>query len=110
MNVRAPIAYAGRAIARPRYHANDSRRDLLEVIPVDMEISDARGRDAALDDAGFALVAHRSAVAEFGDREAVNAVYRPEIIALIGEVSGADLVHVGGPGILRFSEKSEKSG
>jgi hypothetical protein len=110
MNVRAPIAYAGRGIVRPRYHANDSRRDLLEVVPVDMEISDARARGATLDESGFALVAHRSAVTEFGDHEAVNAVYRPEIVALIGELSGADLVHVGSPGILRFSEKSAQSG
>src|SRR3984893_6831283 len=110
MNVRAAIAYAGRGIARPRYHANDSKRDLLEVVSIDMDIADARARGATLDDAGFTLVAHRSAVTEFGDREAVNAVYRQEIMDLIHELSGADLVVVGSPGILRFSEKSAQSG
>lgn len=110
MNVRAAIAYAGRRIARPRYHANDSRRDLLDVVPVAMDIADARRRVATLDDAGFTLVAHHSAVADFGDREAVGAVHRREIVDLISELSGADLVLVNSPGILRFSEKSPRSG
>jgi hypothetical protein len=110
MDVHAAIAYAGRGIARPRYHANDSSGDLLEVVPVDMDIADARVRGAGLDEAGFALVAHRSAITDFGDREAVNTVYRQEIVDLIGGLSGADLVLVGGPGILRFSEKSAQSG
>src|SRR6266481_3966009 len=101
MNVRAAIAYAGRGIARPRYHANDSRRDVIDIAPLDMEITDARARVPTLDDAGFTLVAHRSAVAEFGDREAVDAVYRREIVDLISELSGAHLVLVGSPGILR---------
>jgi len=35
MNVRAAIAYVGRDIARPRYHANDSSRDLLDVVVTD---------------------------------------------------------------------------
>ena len=57
MNVRAAIAYAGRGIARPRYHANDSRGDLLDIAPIDMDIADARVRSTTLDDAGFTLVA-----------------------------------------------------
>jgi len=110
MDVRAAIAYAGRGIERPRYHANDSTRDLLKVAPVDMDITDARPRGAALDEAGFTIVEHRSAVTDFRDREAVNTVHRPEIVDLIGGLSGADLVVVGSPGILRFSEKSAQSG
>jgi hypothetical protein len=110
MKVCAAIAYAGRGIARPRYHANDSSGDLLEIARIDMDIADGRARDAALDDAGFTLIAHRSAVTDFGDLEAVSAVYRREIVDLISELSGADLVVVGSPGILRFSEKSAQSG
>jgi hypothetical protein len=49
MNVRATIAYAGRCIARPRYHANDFRRDVLDIAPVEMDIVDARGREMTLD-------------------------------------------------------------
>jgi nucleotide-binding universal stress UspA family protein len=102
MNVRAAIAYAGRGIARPRYHANDSSGDLLDIARIDMDIADARARGATLDEAGFTLVAHRSAVTEFGDREAVNAVYRQEIVDLIHELSGADLVVVGSPGSIEM--------
>jgi hypothetical protein len=110
VNVRAAIAYAGRDIARPRYHANDSSRDLLDIVPVVMDIADARGRGATLDQEGFRLVSHRSEVADFGDREAVNTVYRREVIDLISGVSGAETVLVNSPGILRFSEKSARSG
>jgi hypothetical protein len=110
MNVRAAIAYVGRDIARPRYHANDSSRDLLKIVPVDMDIADARGRGTTLDQQGFRLVAHRSSVADFGDREAVSAVHRQEIVDLISALSGADLVVVNSPGVLRFSEKSPRCG
>jgi len=107
---RASIAYAGRGVVRPRYYANDHSRDELEVVPVEMEIMNARGRPANMDDEGFTLVAHRSAVADFTDRAAVNAIYRPEIIDLVAGLSGADTVLVNNPGILRYSEKSPRSG
>jgi hypothetical protein len=110
MNVRAAIAYAGRDIARPRYHANDTSRDLLAIAPVVLDIADARGSGTTLDQEGFRLVSHRSAVADFGDREAVNAVHRREIVDLVSALSGADLVVVNSPGVLRFSEKSAQSG
>lgn len=110
MNVRAPIAYAGRAIQRPRYHANDASRDQLEIVAVDMDIADARRLGVKLEETGFELVGHRSALADFGDRDAVDAVYRPEVIDLIAGLSGADCIVVNSPGILRFSEKSARSG
>jgi hypothetical protein len=110
VSTRAAIAYAGRGIARPRYHANDSSRDVLEVVPVEMEIANARGRHTRLDGEGFALVAHRSAVADFADRAAVDAVHRQEIVELLGALSGADLVVVNSSGVLRFSERSAQSG
>ena len=110
MNTRAAIAYAGRGIARPRYHANDTSRDLLDIVPVAMEITDARRHDMSLDGAGFALVAHRSVIADFTDRAAVEAMHRAEIVELVGALSGADLVLVNSPGVLRFSEKAAQSG
>jgi len=110
MHTRAKIAYAARGVARPRYHANDHSRDVLDISPVEMDITDARGQALTLDGAGFALLAHRSAVVDFTDRAAVDAVYRPEVIALIEALSGADLVLVNSPGIVRFSERSPQSG
>src|SRR5580765_1465964 len=106
----APIAYAGRAIARPCYHANDASRDRLEIVPVPMPIRDARGTGASLDEAGFTLVAHRSAIADFDDRALVERSYRGEVMELIGALSGADLVIGNGPAIPRFSERSPRSG
>ena len=106
----AAIAYAGRGVARPRYHSNDTSGDELDIQPRQMEIRDARGLDMTLDGAGFALCGHRSAVADFTDREAVTAIYRQEIIGLIGTLCGADLVLVNSPGVLRFSERSAMSG
>jgi hypothetical protein len=106
----AAIAYAGRGVARPRYHSNDTSGDLLTIESVPMDIRDARGLDRTLDGAGFTLCAHRSAVADFTDRAAVDATYRPEVVDLVGAVSGADLVLVNNPGVLRFSERSAKCG
>ena len=106
----AAIAYAGRGVARPRYHSNDTSGDLLDIQPLQMEIRDARGLDMTLDGAGFTLCKHRSAVEDFTDRAATEAVYREEIVSLIGTLSGADLVLVNSPGVLRFSERSAMSG
>ncbi len=110
MDVSASIAYSGRGTIRPRYYANDHSRDTVEIVPAEMPIEDARGRGMTLDEAGFTLVAHRSAVADFADSVAVDAIHRQEIIDLIAAVSGADLVLVNSPGILRYSEKSSRSG
>jgi hypothetical protein len=110
MMAHAAIAYAGRGIARPRYHANDSTRDVLEIVPVNVDIIDARGLGTTLDGAGFTLLSHRSAVADFADRAAVEAIHRTEIRSLINELSGADQVIVNSPGVLRFSERAANSG
>jgi hypothetical protein len=106
----AAIAYAGRGVARPRYHSNDTSGDLLDIQPLQMDIRDARGLEMTLDGAGFTLCKHRSAVEDFTDRAATEAVYREEIVSLIGTLSGADLVLVNSPGVLRFSERSAMSG
>ena len=110
MQTRGVIAYVRRGPVRPRYYANDHGRDVLDMAPVAMDIFDARAGAMTLDEAGFELLEHRSAVADFADPAAVQARYRAEIIELIRGLSGADLVLVNSPGILRFSERSAKSG
>jgi hypothetical protein len=110
MQTRALIAYAGRDVPRPRYYANDHSRDVLHIAPVAMDIADARGQDMSLEGAGFTLLAHASAVADFTNRAAVEARYRPEIVSLVTSLCGADLVLVNSPGILRFSERLPESG
>jgi hypothetical protein len=110
MQTRALIAYAGRGVTRPRYYANDHDRDVLDIAAVEMDIADARAAAPTLAGAGFTLVPHCSAVADFADRTAVEATYSAEIVALVTALSGADLVLVNSPGIRRFSERSALSG
>src|SRR5215472_12190136 len=104
------IAYSGRAVPRPRYHANDHSRDVLDTTLIEMDVTDARARAPTLDDAGFTLVAHQSAVRDFADRAAIEAIHRAEIVALVQQLSGADTVLINSPGILRFSERLPQSG
>jgi hypothetical protein len=106
----ANIAYAARTIARPRYYANDHSRDVLEIAPHAMAITDARALAPSIDAEGFVVVNHVSAVEDFNDTMAVMAIHRAEIAELIQAISGADAVQVNAPGILRFSEKSGLAG
>jgi hypothetical protein len=110
VTLNAQIAYAARSIPRPRYYANDHSRDVLEIDPQSMAITDARAMNLSVDVEGFALVPHRSAVANFNDAEAVRDIHRAEIAELIQSLTGADTVQVNAPGILRFSEKSALAG
>jgi hypothetical protein len=110
MPLTAQIAYAARSIPRPRYYANDHSRDVLEIDLQPMAITDARAMNSSVDVEGFALVPHRSAVADFTDAAAVLDIHRAEIAELIQSLSGADAVQVNAPGILRFSEKSGLAG
>ncbi len=104
------IAYSGRRFARPRYYANAHARDAVEIAPVLMPVGDARAAAPCIDREGFELVEHLSAVQDFADREEVARVHRREIEELVQARTGADHVHVGAPGLLRFSEKSGLAG
>jgi hypothetical protein len=93
---------------RPRYHANDSTRDVLEIEPRRVQIANARVRlhRAELEIEGFELRPHRSAVLDFTDSQAIEARYAGEVRRLLLEVSGADDVAMVPRGVLRFSERS----
>lgn len=108
--MEALIAYSGRAIARPRYYANAHDRDAVDIAPVAMPVANARGAGTDIDREGFELVAHASAVADFADRDEVARVHMREIEDLVQARTGADFVHVGAPGLLRFSERSGRAG
>jgi hypothetical protein len=98
--------------ARPKYHANDTSLDVLNVVPRSVAISDARAwrTPASLDIEGFALYPHRSAVHDFRDAECVARDYANEIRDLVKSISGAHEVVVAGRGILRFAERAQESG
>jgi hypothetical protein len=97
---------------RPRFHANDISRDLLNVVPRAVRIEDLRHRKVApaLDTEGYCLVSHPSAVRDFRESGEIERVHVEEIRQLLLRVSGADHVAVTGSGVLRFGERSRESG
>ncbi len=104
------INYSARAPERPRYYANDHSRDTVVVEPHVMAAHDARTAAATLDEAGFMLVDHRSAVRDFGDRDEAARVHCAEIAELIQAVTGADHVSCKSGPLMRFSERSGQAG
>lgn len=111
-SVRGSVNYVGRTAERPRFHANDASRDVLDLDPHTVDVTDARNCTPApsLDREGIALVPHRSAVTDFGDATKVGEIHPAEIERLIGSLSGADRVVVSSPGVLRFGERSPDCG
>ena len=108
--MKALIAYSGRKFARPRYYANAHEKDEVDIAPVAMPMHDARAMEPTIDREGFQILRHKSAVGDFADRSEVARVHMREIEELVQSHTGADFVHVGAPGLLRFSEKSGKAG
>jgi hypothetical protein len=108
--VVAPIAYVRDTGERPRYYANAHERDTIALAPVPMPIVDMRGEATSLDVEGCVLWPHRSAVADFADPGQIAQVHVAEIAALVKQATGCDEVAVVPRGVLRFSEKSGKTG
>jgi hypothetical protein len=110
--VRGSMNFIGPMQERPRYHANDTSLDVLNLEPHSVEIEDARARSTppSLAREGFAIYPHRSTVQDFRDAAEVDRVYGPEICDLLLRLTGADAVVVTGAGVLRFAESSPDSG
>jgi hypothetical protein len=110
--VTGTIVYLGAMRERPRFHANDHSRDnlLLEAHAVPIEDARSRAVPPSLDLEGFGLVPHKSAIADFRDKDEVARHAPAEIMALIKRLSGAEaVIMLGGP-ILRFAERSTEAG
>ena len=103
--VRAEIGYSERTEKRPYFYANAHEKDFVPLKPAEVTIADARGLDCTLDREGFTLVAHKSAVEDLTNLEAVAEVHRGEIADLLKRVTACDAVVMTPFGILRFSEK-----
>lgn len=110
MTISAIINYVARTDFRQRYYANDHARDTVVVDGQERPVVNGRNAPTSLDREGFCLVAHRSDVASFEDRDAVAARHPAEIVELLLGQTGADAVFVTGPSILRFGEKSRRAG
>jgi hypothetical protein len=106
----ALIAYAARNDTRPCYYANAHEKDQVPIDLRPMPIGDARKLDPAIDREGFELVRHASAITDWTDRAALQAVHCDEVAQLIQAITGADTVQVTSPGILRYSERSGRAG
>ena len=107
--VSARINYLGEMAGRPRFHAQDHRRDNLVYDPRVMQIENARtaARVPSLDIEGLALTAHATQVRDFHDPEEVQRVYLPEVARLILELTGASRsVVLPGGGLVRYAERS----
>ena len=81
-DVRAPIAYVKSEGKRPYYYANAHEKDYVPLAPVEMAIEDVRGTATSLDEEGFVLVDHKSAIEDWADRERVAARHPAEIVEL----------------------------
>ncbi|MFC4254203.1 hypothetical protein GRI97_02115 [Altererythrobacter xixiisoli] len=108
--VRAPIAYVADTGERPRYYANAHEKDTIVLAPVDMTITDMRGHDLSLDREGCLLTSAPSAVADWADQDQIARIHLPELDSLLKRITGCDVTSITPRGILRFSERSGKTG
>jgi hypothetical protein len=98
--VKAELNYLGPAAERPRTYTYDPPagvpRSTAMNEPHTVSIADMRPILArlSLDEQGFGLVRHRSAVRDFYDEAEVKAVYYPEAERLLQELTGADRVYI----------------
>jgi hypothetical protein len=110
--VTARLGFSEPMQVRPKFHANDITRDVLNVIPRAVIIEDARHctPSPSLDVEGFCLRDHVSQVQDFRDPQEITRVHVEEIRQLLLAATGADHVTVNENGVLRFAERSVESG
>ncbi len=108
--VEASISYFGGAPEKPRFHAQDHRRDNWRQDVQAVTFHDARtwAEPPTLEREGVMLAPHKTAIRDFADRSEVRARYGQELAELIRSVTGAKRV-VGFPGgHMRFSPRSPR--
>jgi hypothetical protein len=108
--LRAEIGYTEETGKQPYFYANAHEKDYVPLAPEEMDVADARGMNCSLDREGFVLVSHKSALADLTDMDAVAKVHSGEIADLLRQVTGADHISMTPRGILRYSERSGKTG
>ena len=98
--VKAELNYLAPTKERPRTYTFDPPAGTLRSTVINdphvVPIADARRllADLTLDEEGFGLIRHTSAVRNFYDDEEVRRVYYPEAEAILKKLTGADRVHV----------------
>jgi hypothetical protein len=105
LNYLAPQSRRNRLYVAPGDHLSTTRYD-PRAVPI------ANGRavksEFTLDRNGFALVNHRSAVADFADADELDRVYTTEVVSLVRELTGAD--HVVSLGWMLRRSAAERDG
>ena len=89
MSFVAPGSFINRRFVAPGAEVNTGR---YETHPVTVRDARSIAERFTLDDNGFVLAQHRSAVTDFHDAEQVDAVYPAEAEALVRRLTGADRV------------------
>ena len=109
--VESCVNYLGDMDELPVFYAEKYDQNNLNLIEHSIQVHDARLiRDqVSLDQFGFKLYDHVSAVSDFCDPEEVQQVYLPEIKTFIKALTGGGMVLVTGP-VLRWSERSSQAG
>jgi len=95
--VRASVLFLEPSARRPRlgFTYDAAAAEVSEIYaPHPILIRDARGADATLDEEGFTLRRHVSAVADFTDEREAAAFGRNEAAHLVAHATGASRVHV----------------
>jgi hypothetical protein len=98
--VRAELNYLAPTRQRPRTYTYEPPAGVPRTTTVNephrMQIADARPilSEISLDEEGFGLVQHRSAVRDFYDDKEVKRVYYPEAQQILKGLTGADRVHI----------------
>ena len=93
--VKAKLTYATHADQNPLAESSevDGRIEYRDGDFVQQEVTIHNGREAAepfsLEQHGFQLMRHTSAVTDFRDQDEIRTIYYPEMERLIKEVSGA---------------------
>jgi hypothetical protein len=111
-SVMGQLGFSAPTGTRAKYHANDTRQDVLNVVPQVVPIEDARSwaTPPTLDVEGFCLRPHASRVTDFRDAAEVERVYSGEVRQLLLDETRADEVQVIRAAVLRFGERSPESG
>jgi hypothetical protein len=97
-HIRAELNYLGRMTDRPRNYTFDPppgepRSNIVSDARL-VPIYDVRATQVSLDQEGFDLIRHASAVRDFYDEAELRRVYYPEAEKLITEVTGASRVFI----------------
>jgi hypothetical protein len=98
--MQAGIRYTvatGEKLVNETFGPNNIRRRTAgteELISVEIENGRVARRDFSLDENGFVLVEHKTAVKDFFEKSELETVYYPEVASLLKSLSGAKRVHV----------------